>query len=661
MGTPQHALHRTVLAVDVSGFSRRTRNRQEEVRRGLYDALETAFAESGLDWSATHHEDRGDGALVLIPPSVPKSRVVGALLYALAGELRRYNATRAEDARIRLRISVTAGEVQHDAHGVVGDEVNLAFRLLDSAPLREALERAPGVFALIVSRRFFEDVIRDDPAADPDAYRRVEVGVKEFRGQAWLRAPDGGPPPGPPRPRTRHRRKRGRPGRPAAVLVLALLAATATHAFAAAPVEAPPCATPVQLNVLTSAEKEQVITGVAVEFEKESREFTPHGCKGVSVQVTTGGSAREAADALSRGWQEADHVPQGTEPHVWLPDASFEVAGVLGALEEGARLRLDHRASIARSTVVLGASAELAERVEEDDREFPWPSVAQARLVEPDASSGAGLAAVAALARAELGGAALDAPDAPLRLRGAARRTTDAPPCRGDVVLVASEKVVADHEDCRLLYPRGAGVALDHPFVVVERTDLPPNERRRRVVERFEEHLRSDEAQAAMRRAGFRAANGTPGLVGDPRSRVPGEEVEVPDGEALYRAWEAASRPVSVALAVDEAGAGVVAALERLLTPRDRLVRLPPASGVLEDAVRAGAKVAVLVSAGPIPPVDPGTSGPVRVVAVGLAEGSCAPTTALYAAAKAHGGTCEETSPQDALEAVARGVWGGTT
>ncbi|WP_344039909.1 substrate-binding domain-containing protein [Saccharothrix xinjiangensis] len=427
------------------------------------------------------------------------------------------------------------------------------------------------------------------------------------------------------------------------------------------PVEVPPCATPVQLNVLTSAEKERVVTGVAVEFEKESREFTPHGCKGVSVQVTTGGSAREAADALSRGWQEPDHVPQGTEPHVWLPDASFEVAGVLAALEEGARLALDHRASIARSPVVLGASAELAERIEEDGREFSWPSVSQARLVEPDASSGAGLAAVAALAHAELGGVALDAPDAPLRLRGAARRTTDAPPCEGDVALVASEKVVADREDCRLLYPRGAGVALDHPFVVVERTDLPPNERRRRVVERFEEHLRSDEAQAAMRRAGFRAANGTPGLVGDPRARVPDEEVGVPDGEALHRAWEAASRPVSVALAADEAGAGAVAALERLLTPRDRLVRLPLAGGVLEDAVRAGAKVAVLVSAGPIPPVEPGTSAPLRVVAVGLFEGACAPTTALYSAARSHGGPCEEIGPQNALEGVARGVWGGMT
>ncbi|MFT7837357.1 substrate-binding domain-containing protein [Saccharothrix sp. BKS2] len=665
MGTPQHALHRTVLVVDVSGFSRRSRNRQEEVRRGLYEALETAFDECGLDWSATHHEDRGDGVLVLIPPSVPKSRVVRTLPHALAGELRRHNASRAEDARIRLRVAVTAGEVRHDAHGVVGDEVNLAFRLLESAPLREALDRTPGVVALMVSRRFFEDVVRDDPATDPDAYRRVEVVVKEFRGAAWVTAPGGGAPAPSPRRRTSHRRKRGRPKRAVPALVVLVLALTTTDAFAAVPVEVPPCPAPVQLNVLTSAEKERVITSLAVDFEKGSREFTPHGCKGVGVQVTTGTSAREAADALSRGWQDGDHVGQGTEPHVWLPDASFEVDDVDRALDPGARIALDRRASVARSPVVLGASAALAERIEEDDREFRWQGVAQVALAAPDTSSGAGLAAAAALAHAELGTLRLDAGDVPLRLRGTTRRVTDAPPCAGDVALVASEKTVADDEDCRLLYPRGAGVVLDHPFVVVERTDLPTNERRRRVVRRFEEHLRSDGAQAAMRRAGFRDANGTPGLVGDPRSRPPAEVVGVPDGQALRRAWEAAARPAVVALAADEAGAGLVASLEGLLTPRDRLVRLPLTAGVLEEAVRAGARVAVLAAAGPVPPAERGTSGPLRVVAVGLAEGACAPATALAGAARAHGGPCEEVAgregPQIALEGVARGIWGGQT
>ncbi|MBY8850661.1 hypothetical protein K7G98_20555, partial [Saccharothrix sp. MB29] len=270
MGTPTHPLHRTVLAVDVSSFGRRAVNGQGETRRGLYAALVGAFDVCGLDFAATHHEDRGDGVLVLIPPDVAKSRLVRLLPEALAGELRRHNATHHESASIRLRVAITAGEVQHDAHGVVGDDVNLAFRLLDSEPLRRALERTDDVLVLIVSRRFHEDVVRDDPAVPAGAFQRVEVGVKEVRDHAWLRATGPVAAPGP-RHRSRHRRPRSGPRSTALGLVAVLLGIAVTDASAADPPAVPPCPAPVQLVVLTSRDifAHQTVAAIAPHVRRD--------------------------------------------------------------------------------------------------------------------------------------------------------------------------------------------------------------------------------------------------------------------------------------------------------------------------------------------------------------------------------------------------------
>ncbi|MFD0207436.1 MULTISPECIES: substrate-binding domain-containing protein [Saccharothrix] len=668
MGTqPLHAVHRTVLVVDVSAYSGRPRVPQEEIRRGLYAALERAFVDNGLDWSAVDHEDRGDGVLVLVPPDVPKSRVVDGVPHTLLGQLRRYNATRNEDARIRLRVAITAGEVQYDPEGVIGDDVTLAFRLLDSTPLRDALDRSTAVFALIVSDRIYTDVVRPDPALDPDSFRSVRVDVKEVHGHAWLHVPNGATPLPEPEPaRPRPPRPPWQPPWARLGLAVLLLLSGAANAFAATPLAVPPCPAPVQLNVLTSAEKEEVVNRQAVDFERASRRFNPHGCKGVSVLVTRGTSAKDAAEALARGWAaDEDFTGQGTEPHVWLPDASFEVDAVTDALSRNPNVavRLDHRHSLARSPIVLGASPALAERIDQPDREFNWREVGQVAAV--DTSSGAGLGAAIALAREALKGLAVDAPDAPLRLHKAAVKMTTATPCAGDVALVASEKTVVQREkDCVLLYPQGPSVVLDHPFVAVEWTSLPPNERRQRVVDLFEAHLRADPAQSAFRRAGFRDLNGGLGSRGKPRAGLPADPVVVDDATAVRAAWDAAAGPRTIALASDgSAGAEQLAAdLRGLLGPHDGVTRVPLTGDVLQEAVRRKADVVVLLAAGAIGPVDPDAGGPVRAVGVGFADGACATSTALFKAADARGGACYETDgpegPQRALEGVAKSIWG---
>lgn len=186
------AAHRAIVCVDVEGFGdrRRTNPNQVVVRDGLYYALSRAFARSRMPWEDCYHEDRGDGALILIPSDVPKSLLVTDIPRELAAALGEHNQAHGRPERIRLRMAVHAGEIHHDAHGVAGTAINVAFRLLEAAPLKRALAGSHGVLAVIASRWFFEEVIRHTPASGPASYRRVPIVVKETRDSAWICRPD---------------------------------------------------------------------------------------------------------------------------------------------------------------------------------------------------------------------------------------------------------------------------------------------------------------------------------------------------------------------------------------------------------------------------------------------------------------------------------------
>ncbi|MCC8250826.1 ATP-binding protein [Saccharothrix luteola] len=185
------AVHRTVLAVDVAGFSDQGRSDRDRVavRDGLYSALVSAFRVCGIPWEAGHHEDRGDGVLVLTPPDVVKGLFTEVLPDALLAEVRAHNAGRGAAERMRLRVAVHAGEVQFDDHGVVGAAVNHTFRLLDAPPVKAALAESASPLVLVVSDWFHDEVVRHSPASEPDAFRRVRFTVKETTGTAWVRVP----------------------------------------------------------------------------------------------------------------------------------------------------------------------------------------------------------------------------------------------------------------------------------------------------------------------------------------------------------------------------------------------------------------------------------------------------------------------------------------
>lgn len=181
--------HRTIVAVDVAEFTRpdRTVADQIAVQEGLYGVLRAALTAAGAVVDECDIEDRGDGALILIPPSVSKSELADKLPDRLAAEIRRHNATHARPAQFTIRVGLHAGDIRKNANGWVGNAVVQAFRILDSEEAKTELSRSGQLVAFIASSYFYDEVISQDPGSAPESYRRIDVSVKSFDGYAWLR------------------------------------------------------------------------------------------------------------------------------------------------------------------------------------------------------------------------------------------------------------------------------------------------------------------------------------------------------------------------------------------------------------------------------------------------------------------------------------------
>ena len=188
----QWSVHHAIVVLDVERFGdpARTNLNQLAVRDAFYKAITMAFRESGVVWDNCVREDRGDGALILVPQDVPKICLVTSLPERLAAAVTQHNSVSPTAERIRLRMALHAGEVYRDAHGVAGAAINHAFRLVEAPLLRTALGTSPGVLAIIVSDWLFSEVVRHDPAAGPNLYRQVRVIVKETSAMGWIRVPD---------------------------------------------------------------------------------------------------------------------------------------------------------------------------------------------------------------------------------------------------------------------------------------------------------------------------------------------------------------------------------------------------------------------------------------------------------------------------------------
>lgn len=78
--------HQSVIAFDVEGFSDpyRDNSAMSAVRTGIYRLVQGSFAAAGVPWESCVHEDRGDGAIVIVPADVSKVLLIDPLLSHLS-------------------------------------------------------------------------------------------------------------------------------------------------------------------------------------------------------------------------------------------------------------------------------------------------------------------------------------------------------------------------------------------------------------------------------------------------------------------------------------------------------------------------------------------------------------------------------------------------
>jgi ribokinase len=189
------ALYRVIVVVDAESFTHPVRTDADlaAVRAGIYKTLRYAFDGAGIPWGDCESQDRGDGAIVLVSPSYPKLRLFCPLPAMLRGEVLKHNAGTAPTSRIRLRVAIHAGEVSDDGRGFVGSAVNFACRVVDSPAVKDFHASATSLVTMAVSAGMFNDVVRQEAAAEPDTYCALNVVSKNLECEIYAKVIGGLP------------------------------------------------------------------------------------------------------------------------------------------------------------------------------------------------------------------------------------------------------------------------------------------------------------------------------------------------------------------------------------------------------------------------------------------------------------------------------------
>lgn len=176
----------TVVFTDVVAFGARIRNDQHrrtvrvELLKMTCDALQAI-------WPDCYWEDRGDGHLIVIPPSIPTVQVLRALFIALPDALRKHNVLYGVGAQIQLKIAVDVGPVTGDESGVSGQAIIDSARFLDAPPFKQAMAATHAVLGLVVSDFVYQSTVNlAECPTGPDSYSKIEVRVKEMYQRAWM-------------------------------------------------------------------------------------------------------------------------------------------------------------------------------------------------------------------------------------------------------------------------------------------------------------------------------------------------------------------------------------------------------------------------------------------------------------------------------------------
>ncbi|MCC8246739.1 hypothetical protein [Saccharothrix luteola] len=127
-GRVSRPVRRSFLIVDIENSSDRTNLGLLELRRDLYEMLDTVVAPWGWLPDQWVTEDRGDGVMVIADVSI--FDLLDQFVDDLSDALARRNS-RSPNGRMRLRIGLHYGFVHRDRYGWAGEALTTAFRIVN--------------------------------------------------------------------------------------------------------------------------------------------------------------------------------------------------------------------------------------------------------------------------------------------------------------------------------------------------------------------------------------------------------------------------------------------------------------------------------------------------------------------------------------------------
>ena len=190
--------HRAVVALDIEHSTSRPDPIKAQLRSKLYEVFDAALLEAGIRRQyRDRFIDRGDGILALIHPvdQAPKAALLKTAIPALSQLLTDYNANLARASRpqrqLRIRVVVHAGEVHYDANGCFGEALDIAFRLLDAAHVKKALQAATDPLILVISGDIYRAIVCHgyDGIDQRAFYPLVRVRIAGHRYPGWIHIP----------------------------------------------------------------------------------------------------------------------------------------------------------------------------------------------------------------------------------------------------------------------------------------------------------------------------------------------------------------------------------------------------------------------------------------------------------------------------------------
>jgi Cyclic nucleotide-binding domain len=174
----------TIMLSDVVGFGAGSRTDEDRriIREALFSITHTVLQDLPDAWS---WDDRGDGLLTVVSPSVPTAKVVAHLHKELAAALEEHNRVYPDSARIQLRVAINVGPVASDIMGVSGEAIIVTARLVEAPVFKKAVRESGASLGIIASTFIYESVLRHGPYLE--GYSEIPVDVKESSLLAWMK------------------------------------------------------------------------------------------------------------------------------------------------------------------------------------------------------------------------------------------------------------------------------------------------------------------------------------------------------------------------------------------------------------------------------------------------------------------------------------------